>query len=461
MRHDGGVASFIPNKSKNMEIICNIWGDVATFVPKVIYDTFGCMEDVKPYYAMMKSWVEYMRGVDEANGEKIYSLPFQFGDWLGLDGITEQSSKGGTDDDFLGLLYYYRSTVITANMAGLLGKKDDEKQYNSLAEKIRKDILHEYFSPSGRLVCDTQAAYIVALAFDVYIDRDKLIGQFMERLKKDCYNIKCGFVGAPLLCTTLAKIGFIKEAYNFLFKEDFPSWLYCVNLGATTIWERWNSILPDGSISGTGMNSLNHYSYGTIVQFIYEHSAGLKALEPGFSYALIAPEPDMRLKNLECSLMTASGKYVSDWTIEKDGFVNIHVEIPFGAKARVKLPRFDKASKESLLAKEVLKISLSESGEIELCTGCYDFKYMPCEDYRFIYSPKTRLFALRKDKEAMEILKNELPIAYGYVMDKDVEVGNTALGDLKYLIYRGFAPGSVPPVVEKIYALNRYEIEQA
>ncbi|OUM66887.1 glycoside hydrolase family 78 protein [Piromyces sp. E2] len=235
-RDNGGIPSYIPRTPVSTASVASIWGDAE-------------------HYEMMREWIEYMHRDDVEKGDKGFFLPaFQFGDWLGLDGITEQSYKGGTDDSYLGSVYYYHSTLLTSKMAGLLGKKDEQEKYENLAQKIKKAVLEEYFTVTGRLSCDTQAAYIVALAFDIYVDKDKLVDQFMSRLQKDCFKIKCGFVGAPLLLTALAKIGKMDMAYRFFFKEEYPSWLYS------------NSILEDGSISGTGMNSLNHYSYGSVVQ---------------------------------------------------------------------------------------------------------------------------------------------------------------------------------------------------
>ncbi len=448
-RHEGAVASFLPNTAHNLAGVGSIWADVGTFVPNVLYNTFGSLEDIREHYEMMKGWVEYMHRNDVEHGDKgTFTLPFQFGDWLGLDGITEESFKGGTNDDYLSAVYYYRSTVITADIAGKLGLSEDKERYEKLASKVKKAILSEYFSATGRLACDTQAAYIVALAFDIYVDREKLINQFVERLKKDCYRIKCGFVGAPLLCTTLAKCGRTDLAYHFLFNEGFPSWLYSVNLGATTIWERWNSVSEDGVISKQGMNSLNHYSYGTIVQFFYEYIGGLRPLQAGFGKALIAPEPSMRFRFFESSIITATGKYSSDWKIAENGIFTLKVEVPFNASAEVRLPRF---SREKFSAKGISLSDVSENGHAELKAGVYEISYMPSIDYRYIYSADTRLSELEGDEEVMALLKEELPAAYGIITRHDKENGNLTLGELPTVFFMGFTPKMVNPVIEKIY----------
>ncbi|MCR5468888.1 MAG: glycoside hydrolase family 78 protein [Lachnospiraceae bacterium] len=453
-RHEGAVASFIPNIAGNLSPVASIWGDVGTFVPNVLFNTFGSVEAVEEHYEMMKNWVDYMARNDKEHGDKgLFILPFQFGDWLGLDGITEQSYKGGTNDDYLGSVYYYRSTVITSEMASRLGLEDDAKKYQKLAEKIKKAILDEYFSVTGRLACDTQAAYVVALAFDIFVDREKLIEQFMDRLAKDCYEIKCGFVGAPLLCITLAKIGRMDLAYHFLFNEGFPSWLYCVNLGATTIWERWNSLLPDGLISGTGMNSLNHYSYGTIVQFMYEYIGGLRPAKAGFREATIAPQPDMKFRYFNSSITTAAGKYVSDWKIAEDGTFSLHVEVPFNGVAHVTLPRY---SALGLCTTGIESSEITADGRVDLPAGSYDISYKPSSDYRCVYGPQTRLLELGNDEEIMTMLENELPSAYGVIKSGDKEMGNVTLGALPFLFFMGFNPEMVKPVAEKIYKTLRW-----
>ncbi|WP_028235105.1 alpha-L-rhamnosidase [Pseudobutyrivibrio sp. MD2005] len=454
-RHDGAVASYLPSTAgKNLAGTGSIWGDVGTFVPNVVFNTFGSLEDVREHYELMKNWIEYMHRNDMEHGDKgTFTLPFQFGDWLGLDGITEQSFKGGTNDDYLAAVYYYRSTVITSEMAERLGENEDAAKYKKLAAKIKDGILQEYFSPTGRLACDTQAAYIVALAFDIYVDREKLIEQFVDRLNRDCFQIKCGFVGAPLLCTTLAKCGRMDLAYHFLFNEGFPSWLYCVNLGATTIWERWNSVLEDGTISGTGMNSLNHYSYGTIVQFMYEYIGGITPAEPGFKVANICPQPAMRFRHFNSCMTTASGKFVSNWKIADDGIITLEIQVPFNAKANVTLPRF---SREQLNVKGCDAKVIGDDGRAVLEAGSYEFSYMPSKDYRSIYGPLTRLSELKNDSEIMAILKEKLPSVFGIIMSGDKEMGNHTLAELPYLFFLGVSPDEVNPVNEMIYAAKRW-----
>lgn len=449
LRCNGGVPNFLPNLDA-FGGACSVWGDVATFLPDQIYKTFGNLEEVRTYYPLMRDWVEYMTGVDEASGKHYLFRPgFQFGDWLALDGITEQSFKGSTDDDYIGSVYYYQSTKLTAQMAERLGEKADAEKYAELTQKIKEAVLAEYFTPTGRLAMDTQASYIIALKFGLYIDKEKLIGQFKDRLKKDCYQIKCGFVGAPLLCTTLCENGMENLAYHFLFNEEFPGWLYCVNLGATTIWERWNSVLDDGMISGTGMNSLNHYSYGSVVQFFYEYIAGIRVLEPGFRRVTIAPVPSMKFRYFNCSYESAYGKYVSNWSIAKDGRFTLQVEVPFNCEAEVVLPRY---TADGVVDEAVV----SEDGKMTLTSGSYEFSYMPSKDYRNVYDDDTRLREVAKDEEVMAILQKELPQAYGMIINHDRENGNLTFRELGSMFFMGFNPGMVAHATEQIFKMKRW-----
>ncbi len=453
-RCKGGVPNFIPNLEKT-SIFSSVWGDAATFIPSQLYETFGNLAEMEEYYPLMKDWVDYMTKEDEKRGKTYMFQPImQFGDWLALDGVSEQSMKGGTDDNYINAVYYYRSTVLLAQMATKLADaaKDDSEQknayifdkgysadaqkYGMLAENIRQAILNEYFTPSGRLSVDTQAAYIIALKFGIYRDKEKLKEQFCDRLRRDCYKIKCGFVGAPLLCTVLCENGMDNLAYHFLFQESFPSWLYCVNLGATTIWERWNSLLEDGTISGTGMNSLNHYSYGSVIEFFYSHIAGIRPLEAGYSRVLIEPKPYIKFHYFNCSYNSAFGKYVVNWKIEENGIFTLHCEIPFGCEAEIILPR--KKERKSLMS------------------GSYDFSYMPDRDYRNIYNEKTKLFEVADDKEVMEILKEAMPSVYRIIKENDIENGMLTFGELEGKFFLGLNPEVLKEVTGKIYGLKRW-----
>lgn len=343
--------------------------------------------------------------------------------------------KGGTDDYFIASIYYYASVLKLAKAARILGRTEEMERYRVKAECIYQAILQEYFSPNGRLTVDTQTGYLISLKFGVYVTKERVIEGLKQRLKKDCYKIRGGFVGAPMMCQVLAENGMEDMAYYILFQEGFPGWMHCVKLGATTIWERWNSVLDDGTISGTDMNSLNHYAYGSVMEYVYRYIAGIRETEPGFTAVRFAPQLNARLQYVNYSYDSISGTYVSNWRIHADGTVTVHFEVPFGCSATAVLPGTD-------------------GEEIELLPGVFEQRYQPKQDYRKLYTMETRLEELQKDERAMEILKTDLPIAYGLIQGQDAEYLSTSLEELQFMFFMGFNPQMVQEAAEKILLLD-------
>ena len=435
--HDGAVASYLPNFGSPGGAAA--WADAATFIPMAVYDAFGDKGLLAENYPLMQDWVEWMRRGDEGRpgGPRyLFDYAFTFGDWLAMDGVTEQSMKGGTEDGYVGSLYFYTSTCKLVWAAEVLGYQEDAERYAALAEKIRNAILDEYFAPSGRLCIDTQAGYITALKFGVWRDKEILRTGLFNRLKRDGYRIRCGFVGAPLMCETLAENGMADLALHMFLQEKFPSWLHCVNLGATTIWERWNSVLDDGSISGTGMNSLNHYAYGSVVNYAVQHLAGFQPLEPGYQKVRIQPQLDARLGHMNCTYQSASGKYVANWSIEKDSSIKVHVEVPFDCTAVLALPERD---------------------EVELEAGVTDIVYKPEQDFRALYTWNSLLDDCVDDPRAMELMRELLPVAYGMALSGDIENLGLSFGEMKHMPWFGFAPEDVDRLAERLFALKAFE----
>lgn len=411
IRHGGKVAVYLPNTYDG--IYAAVWSDAGNFIAHMLYEYYGDKEALRQNYPLMKDWVECLRREDIAHGDNyLYDWGFQFGDWLALDGATEQSNYGRTDNYYIASVYYYASTVYTAEAAKILGKTEDAVKYSDMADKIRAAVLDEFFSPNGRLAIDTQTGYLTALKFGIYRDKQKVIDGLKNRIKKDCFRIKGGFVGATMMNTVLAENGMADLAYDFLFFKGFPGWLYEVNLGATTIWERWNSVLEDGTISGTSMNSLNHYAYGSIAEFMYRHMAGICPKAPGFKKAELAPKPDARLNYLKCAYESAAGKFVSEWKINKNGSLSIHFEVPFGAEATAILPD---SGKEPL----------------ELKPGKYDFTYEPVHSYLNLFDENTRVEVLAEDETARKIIEKYLPSVAKSIDRRDLEEMSTTLGEIR------------------------------
>lgn len=422
---NGGIPNYFPNQGV-LGGCGAAWGDIGTFLPDTLKTYYQNAGDYAIEYKMMTGWVDYLTR-ECADENHLIKKQMQFGDWLALDGITAQSMRGGTNEEYIAAMYYYASAKKTASMGKEI-KSSKWQQYEALAECIKAAILKEYFTESGRLCIDTQSGYLLALCFGVYTDKQKLIEGFLSRLRRDAYEIKCGFIGAPILCQTLAQNGLVDYAYEFLLKEDFPSWLYCVNLGATTIWERWNSVEPDGKISGTGMNSLNHYAYGNVVEFLYAYVAGIRPGKDGFRKALIAPEITGRFSYVKGRYHSIFGTYVCEWKIEDEGELKVHVEVPFECEAVLRLPSME---------------------EKVLCAGSYDFSYTPENDVRCIYNENSMLGDLVQNSKAADILGKYVPQAIG-LGNGDAEGRTIRMKELKEMFYMGVDPFKCQMAIEEL-----------
>ena len=436
LKHEGAVANFLPNISP-IPGGCCVWGDVATFLPITLYDFYRNEADLREYYPLMRDWLEWIIRQDaEHGGQRLWNFGFHFGDWLAQDGVTPQSMKGGTEDAFVASMYYYASAGKVSRAAGILGYTEDAEKYARLAEEVRGAILREYFSPNGRLCVQNQTAYLLCLNFGIYVDRERLMADFRTRLLKDGYKIKGGFVGATMMCRVLAENGLADLAEYFLFQEGFPGWMHCVNLGATTIWERWNSVLDDGTISGTEMNSLNHYSYGSVMEYVFRDLAGIQPLTPGFTRVRFAPQPTWRAKEMECGYESVQGEYVSHWRINGDGTLYVRFQVPFGCTVEAALPGTNET--------------------MELAAGIYEKTYRPDRDFRVKYSMSTRLDELKDDPEALELLKTDLPGAYDMILSGNIEFTALTLEELKTMFFRGFNPQMVTEGTKRLFELKAF-----
>ncbi|MBI1280090.1 MAG: Bacterial alpha-L-rhamnosidase [Anaerolineaceae bacterium] len=349
LKTGGMVPHIIPMVNLDKGGSC-AWGDVATIVPWNMYEIYGETSILEQQYESMRDWVNYIRGVDDrSGGKRLWTEGTHFGDWLALDvTISDPTSrKGGTAEDFIASAFYCYSARLVAKAAVVLGKMNEAEEYEQLSMAVKTAIQNEYFTATGRLAIPTQTAYVLALFMDLVPDmhRQRVENDLIAMLNKDKVHLRTGFVGTPYLCRVLSKIGANDLAYKLLLNEDYPSWLYAINLGATTIWERWNSLNPDGTISSTGMNSLNHYAYGSIVEWMYRDMCGLNPTSDsdgvaGFRHAKIAPKPDKSLQWARASYQSAAGLYKCSWSFDEAGQLNIQIEIPFNASANVTIPNF-------------------------------------------------------------------------------------------------------------------------
>ncbi len=320
------------------------WADAATIVPWETYIANGDKAMLENSYESMKLWADWIYNYDEAHGStRLWlGIEFHFADWLALDGpqsgFDPQSVLGGTNVTFLCSAYYYKSTLFTAKAARVLGKYADYELYTKRANEILDAIRHEFYTPGGRCAASTQTGNAVSLSFGLAPEsaRKHIAADLHELVERANMHLKTGFLGTPVLCRALSDNGLNEDAYTLFLQEDYPSWLYEVNMGATTVWERWNSVNPDGKISGISMNSMNHYAYGAVFEWVYKNVCGLNPVEdcPGYKRAVLKPQPDKRLGAAKAMVNTAAGYYESGWKYEGDDVVYTFV-VPFDSEAEV------------------------------------------------------------------------------------------------------------------------------
>ena len=265
-----------------------VWGDVTTMLPWNMYQVDGDPAILAEHYDAMCSYVDWVDALDGEDHGLMDTM--QLADWLALDTRDPSGRQGYTDGPFVAYLYQWRSARIVVKDARMLGRAKDAVRYDEMAERTHAWILREYYTATGRCAVNTMTAYVLSLSFGLG-NQEWSKAQLLKMLKEEG-GLVTGFVGTPLLCPALSDAGLGDEAYKLLLKESYPGWLYCANMGATTIWERWNSLDADGHITGIDMNSMNHYSYGAIVEWVCGYAAGLSVLEPGFARARIAPYPN-------------------------------------------------------------------------------------------------------------------------------------------------------------------------
>lgn len=333
------------------------WGDVTTVVPWTLYRVYGDKRVLAEQYESMKTWVEFIRRQCGENG--LWQTGFQYGDWLGLDaemnGLGDER-KGATDDYFAANVCYVWSLQILADSAELLGIEEDAQLYRRLREQVIAAFRDEYVTKTGRLVSETQTAMTLALHFDMVEEQYR--AGIAERLEQNIAahktHLTTGFIGTPYACLALSDNGKHDLAGKLLLQEENPGWLYEVKMGATTVWERWNSILPDGSFNPANMNSLNHYAYGSIGDWLYTRLCGLRLIEPGYRKFAVKPQFIKGITHTELSYESVHGTIKTAWRCE-NGTITVDVTVPVGTLCVLTLPE--------------------KEDSIELGSGSYHYEY--------------------------------------------------------------------------------------
>ena len=376
---DGGVPHVIPNieegHTEDNWLLSQsphsaaAWADAAVIIPWTMYLMYGDCEILRIQYNSMRAWIEFMR---EHSEDYIWNYKLQLGDWVALD-AEEGSYFGATPNDLTCTAYFAYSTGLFAKISKILGKTEAQ-EYQTLYQNIVKKFQDTFFDAEGNLTSQTQTAHIVALYFKLV--PEEYVSKITERLKrlleKENGHLVTGFVGTPYFCHALSQNGCVKEAYDLLLKEDFPSWLYQVKMGATTIWEHWDGLKPDGTMWSADMNSFNHYAYGAIGEWMYRVMAGLEVDEasPGFKRCIMEPKIGGSLKFVEGSYHSCYGEYRLKWQVD-DGQVTVSVQIPANTTAEIRLSDVKELvqTDELQFRKEGTYMTASTG------SGCYTIQY--------------------------------------------------------------------------------------
>ena len=313
------------------------WGDVSTIVPWNMYLAYGDRQILENQFASMKAWVGFIKKQTRNN---LWVTGNHFGDWLFYSVNDDRDGASAITNKYLiAQCFYAHSTQILINCAKILNKKVDEQYYTQLLQKIKSAFIKEYVTPNGLISSDTQTAYVLALEFDMLPVnlRQQAAERLVKNIKQYNYHLTTGFLGTPYLCDALSKFGHADVAYKLLLQDTYPSWLYPIKAGATTIWERWDGIKTDGSFEESSMNSYNHYAYGAIGDWMYQNIAGIQAAEPGYKKITIKPVIGGGLQWAEGSYDCGYGIIHSKWTIDGDK-LDMVVTIPQNTTADVFVP---------------------------------------------------------------------------------------------------------------------------
>ncbi|GIH02994.1 alpha-L-rhamnosidase [Rhizocola hellebori] len=315
-----------------------VWGDAAVSVPTVLHERFADVGVLRQQYASMKAWVEQVAAL--AGDRRLWTSGFQFGDWLDPAAPPDKPAAARTDAYLVATAYHARSAAQLAAIAALLGEDEDHLRYTALAAEVADAFNNEFVTPNGRVVSDAQTAYAVALHANLLEkseQRERAGRRLVELVEAGGHHVATGFVGTPLICDALTAVGADDTAGRLLMQRQCPSWLYPVTMGATTIWERWDSMLPDGTVNPGEMTSFNHYALGAVADWLHRRVAGLAPAAPGYRRVAVRPRPGGGLTHASAAYESPFGRIEVAWRRAEDR-LHVDVTIPPGVTAFVELP---------------------------------------------------------------------------------------------------------------------------
>jgi alpha-L-rhamnosidase len=314
-----------------------IWGDAAVWVAEALWTAYGDLDRLRVHYPGMVLHLESVERALSPSG--LWDTGFQFGDWLDPDAPPERAADAKADKGVVATACLIRSARFAAETARLIGETEGAERWQSLADRTLAAFTQAYVGEDGTIRSDCATVYALAIAFDLLEPaiRGKSAARLAEVVREADYKVSTGFAGTPFVTWALSETGHVEAAYRLLLEEGCPSWLYPVSMGATTIWERWDSMLPDGSINPGEMTSFNHYALGAVADWVYQIVLGIRAAEPGYRRIRIQPTPGPGIDWARGTYDSAAGRIEVSWEASDDGF-RLETTIPEGIEADLVLP---------------------------------------------------------------------------------------------------------------------------
>ena len=357
------------------------WADAIVIIPWTVYLSYGDRRVLEEQYDGMTKWIEYMHR--RAGNNYIWDGDYHFGDWLSFATTSPDYPGATTSKDFIATAFFAHSTDLMRRIAQILGRNNDATRFGELFARIKDAFQKEFVTRAARVGEDSQTAYVLALQFDLLPEEFR--ARAAARLAADVRSrghLTTGFLGTPYICHVLARFGYLDAAYLLLNREQYPSWIYPVKQGATTIWERWDGQKPDGTFQDRSMNSFNHYAYGAVGDWMYRVIAGIEidVSAPGYKHILIQPQPGGGFTRARASHMSPYGKVGSAWELNNQEFQLI-AEVPSNTCATVRLPRaalgkVNESGKLLAVGTGIIAVKqFADSVVVEVGSGQYVFAY--------------------------------------------------------------------------------------
>ncbi|MGW5603842.1 family 78 glycoside hydrolase catalytic domain [Streptomyces rochei] len=313
-----------------------VWADAAVWVPQALWHAYGDRDRLAAHYPGMVLHLESVVAALSDSG--LWDQGFQWGDWLDPDAAPERPSDAKADPGVVATACLVRSAEFAAEAADVLGHAEDHRRWTELAARTRTAFVANYVSPDGRIRSDCATVYALAIRFGLLDDRRRSAAgaRLAEIVRESGHRVTTGFIGTPYVTWALTQTGHVEDAYRLLLQTECPSWLYPVTMGATTIWERWDSMLPDGTVNSGEMTSFNHYALGAVADWLYQAVAGIRPAEPGYARIRLEPVPGPGLEWARASLETAGGTIECGWERHGDR-IHVRAVVPDGMHADVVL----------------------------------------------------------------------------------------------------------------------------